>query len=76
MRRYSWEIQRQHFGFWSNQHILGQPEDPRGYDRSDLDPEAFAQHIADTHPVDGPHLIVVWDTPGVGQKPVAILDNS
>jgi hypothetical protein len=74
---YSWEIQRKHFaGLWSYQVIAGQPEDPRGYDRSELDADAFARHIAHTHPVDGPHRIAVWDTPGVGRHPVAILTNA
>lgn len=72
MRAYTWEIQRNIHGWWSHQDT----RDPRGHDRSELNPEAFAQNIADTHPVDGSHRVVVWDTPGVGRPPAAVLTRN
>lgn len=76
IRSYTWEIHRQRHGLWTRQAAAGQPEDPYGSTLSHLEPDQFVRHIADTHPVDGPHRIVAWDTPGVGRHPVAILTNT
>lgn len=74
MATYQWEIQRRWFnGAWSHQAVAGHPEDPRGTDRSDLPPDAFARNVAEEHQPQGEWRIVVWDHVGVGRPPVNIL---
>ncbi|QKW15415.1 hypothetical protein [Verrucosispora sp. NA02020] len=69
---YHWEIQRLNHGIWSHQAYSGQPQDPRGADRSDYTPEAFARQVLAQHaPDDGqPWRLVVWADGGVGRPPV------
>lgn len=69
---YHWEFQRLHHGIWSHQAYSGQPQDPRGADRSEYTAEAFARNLLAAHtPDDGePWRLAVWDRPGVGAPPI------
>lgn len=74
-KTYTWEVQRRHAaGLWSSQ-----APDRRGYDASDESPEVFATKVAELlrlGGLEGEWRLVVWDTPGVGRHPVAIVNGS
>jgi hypothetical protein len=72
---YTWEVQRQGAsGLWSHR-----PPDPRGAERSALPADRFAaaqaRALADVGVV-GEWRLVVWDTPGVGAPPVAVMEGT
>jgi hypothetical protein len=70
--RYTWEIQREWIpGLWTNQAVLGEPQDPRGGEASDLDPDEFARDIAATFKPEGAWQVMVWDS--YSGPPVATL---
>lgn len=72
---YTWEVQRRHAaGLWSHQ-----VPDRSGAVASNDPPDVFTAKVAEllrSGGLEGEWRLVVWDTPGVGQHPVAIVNGS